>query len=643
MPVGHSAADHPPDLTGEWDEPEALVMKSAANVLLERARSIRLAAAMACAASALVACAENGTDKSVLGREAAPAAPAARVAPTAPAAPVAGTRLSSAETWTAYIRGEATPAPQIEMGDPRTIKRILEEGMKRNQVMSHLTHLTQQIGPRLTGSTKCEQANEWAASKFREWGLANVHLDKWGEVATRFDRGPSTGAVMLARPRRGGGDGGEGEQPEMEYRKVRDLSFTTLAWVHGTEGPQRGHVVRMPESPEEFESIKDKLKGAWVMRKAVMTPGRTDMRGVGSSMSDRVLALHAERRGTPTADMGVREQDTDGFDRLREELRPYLNAGILGFVSSSRDDRVWTTSVRRWRETSAEDAPRELEVSIALPDYDYINSRMADGEEVHLEFDLQHSLTTGPFPVYNTVADIVGTEKPDEYVIISGHLDSWNGPGSQGCTDNGTGSSVTLEAARILMAAGAKPKRTIRFILWTGEEQGLLGARSYVERYADKLGKVSAMFVDDGGTNSQGGLACTDAMVEMLAAATAPVNDKFIDTADGKPLRVNIRPTGERMQQSGGSDHAAFVAKGVPGFFWDEVGRAEYGRGWHTQFDTLELAIPEYLMQASTCSAVTAYNLACAPDLLPRWNVEAQGDDGERRPRRNREAESSNN
>jgi carboxypeptidase Q len=207
---------------------------------------------------------------------------------------------------------------------------------------------------------------------------------------------------------------------------------------------------------------------------------------------------------------------------------------------------------------------------------------------------------------------------------VSAHLDSWNGPGSQGTTDNGTGSSVTLEAARILATVGAKPKRTIRFILWTGEEQGLLGSRAYVEQLKEKdqLKNVSACFVDDGGTNFEGGLNCFNSQVELLGAATAPINGVFWSSTDNRYLDVNIKPVDGgrlgRVAGGGGSDHQSFIAAGVPGFFWDEIGRADYPYGWHTQHDKLDLAIPEYLMQSSTCAAVTAYNLACAPTLLPR-------------------------
>ncbi|CAN0578328.1 unnamed protein product, partial [Laminaria digitata] len=212
-----------------------------------------------------------------------------------------------------------------------------------------------------------------------------------------------------------------------------------------------------------------------------------------------------------------------------------------------------------------------------------------------------------------------GTEFPDEVIVISGHMDSWNGPGSMGTTDNGTGTSVTIEAARILATVGAKPKRTIRFALWGGEEQGLLGSKGYIESLSEEeRARISAAFVDDGGTNHQGGIPAADFMVEYLAAATAPVNGVFYSETDGKYLDVNIRPTGTKIETHGGSDHAAFNAVGVPGFFWDEVGRAVYGYGWHTQNDNLDLAIEEYLVQSATNTAITAYNLANAPGLLPR-------------------------
>ncbi len=194
---------------------------------------------------------------------------------------------------------------------------------------------------------------------------------------------------------------------------------------------------------------------------------------------------------------------------------------------------------------------------------------------------------------------------------------------SQGTQDNGTGSSVTLEAARILMAAGVKPRRTIRFCLWSGEEQGLLGSRGYVESLSEEeLSKISACFVDDGGTYYQGGLFCVAEMEPMLTAATRPVHDAFPNL----PIDIVVR---DKMPRGGSSDHASFNGKGVPGFFWTEKNRPDlegmgYRFSWHTQYDTLEYAIEEYLIQSATCSAVTAYSLAMADTLLPRYVPEPE-------------------
>jgi Zn-dependent M28 family amino/carboxypeptidase len=170
---------------------------------------------------------------------------------------------------------------------------------------------------------------------------------------------------------------------------------------------------------------------------------------------------------------------------------------------------------------------------------------------------------------------------------------------------------VALEAARLLMKVGAKPKRTIRFIMWTGEEQGLHGSRRYVEMHRDSLDKISAVLVDDGGTNYSGGLVCIESMQPMLAQAISGLNEAFPDL----PITIRVVPT---MPRGGGSDHAPFNQAGVPGFFWTETGVANYTYIHHTQHDSLPAAIERYLVQSSVAAAVTAYNLACADTLLPR-------------------------
>lgn len=460
----------------------------------------------------------------------------------------------------------ASTVELVADGSESAVALIVDEGKNRNQVMEHLTYLTQEIGPRLTGSSRARRANEWTRDQFRSWGLRRARIEKWGEIPIGFDRGVSYAKMV--------------EPVE------RDLEFSWRAWSPGTDGPVRGIVIKEPTTDEEFEAVADQLEGAWILRKASL--GR---RGRG--------------RRRPANAGG--DAQSDMLDRLRE-------AGIAGLVTTSGrgGELVHTGGARGWRDLDYDDLPTDVSVTLRRSDYDAMNSRLADGEKVVLEFDLNCQFVEGPVPCYNTIAEIPGTVWPDEVVIISGHLDSWDGPGSQGTIDNGTGSSVTLEAARILMATGAQPKRTIRFILWTGEEQGLLGSRGYVESLsAEELSKISAVFVDDGGTNYEGGLVCIESMAPMLRAAVAPLNEAFPDM----PVVIDIT---ERMPRGGGSDHASFNRVGVPGFFWKETGRSNYRYGWHTQNDRLDLAIPEYLVQSSTCAAITALYLANADTLLPR-------------------------
>jgi hypothetical protein len=634
----------------------------------------------------------------------------------------------------AIVDGQRVETPTIKMGDRATINRIIDEGRNNSQVMDILHAYTVEMGPRLTGSTRLQQAQRWARDRFAEWGLANARLEQWGTIATRFDRGPSHGKVLLMS-----------DDPESEPKQLRELDVTTLAWSRGTDGPVTGHAIVLPTTTEDYEANKGSYEGAWVMIPANFQ-GRGGVRSTGYLMRQRMDERHNLRNDIQTEEAQAEDAQTDenlaaaqaghlwegtfdyngtkipttlvlddsadeitgsmsisGFsegpienayrdedgsinflwthsmgtsnitltvegdtatgksvadsgneytieftrtvaDEISEEerieqdrkdaLAAVLAENPAGFVSASKDERVWTTSANDWRTRELKDYPVDVEVNVRQSDYDYIMTRIAEGMDIRVEFDMQNTLTQGPIPDYNVIAEIPGTLYPDEVVIISAHIDSWDGPGSMGTTDNGTGSAVMTEAARILSAVGAKPKRTIRVCLWSGEEQGLLGAREYVKNLTEEeRAKISAAFVDDGGTNYQGGIPAADFMVDYLAAATAPTNGVFRSSIDkGNQLRdddpdndalagylnVNIRPTGAQINTHGGSDHAAFNAVGIPGFFWDESGRGDYGYTWHTQNDTFDEAIEEYLIQSATNMAITAYNLANAPGLLPR-------------------------
>ena len=430
------------------------------------------------------------------------------------------------------------------------------------QILREMTN----IGPRLTSSSNLEKAQAWAMAKFKSWGLQNVHLEKWGEYPVGFDRGKCSGG--------------------MTGPFVRDFEFTTPCWTPGTKGRKEGPAVAAPTTMEEFNQNKDKYRGAWIVYKT------------------------APPRGPRPPRQGEAPPELTDAQKLTQALRDGISAsGALGIVYPSNNDLVITSG--NWQGLSMDKLPTQVQVLVRKSDMDEVQKAMAAGRAVTLAFDINQSFRKGPISNYNVVADIPGTENPDEIVIVSGHFDSWDGPGSQGALDNGTGSSTTLEAARILATIKARPKRTIRFILWSGEEQGLFGSRGYVRDHAAEMPKISAVLVDDGGTNYQGGYVGIESQRVMMEAAFAATVAAFPDL----PMKFTAR---DRMPQGGGSDHASFNSVGVPGFFTEETGRSNYTLVHHTQHDKYEMAIPEYLVQSATNHAIVSFSLACAETMLPR-------------------------
>lgn len=448
-------------------------------------------------------------------------------------------------------------------GDPSMIEKIVKEGRDKSKTYTILNELCDTFGPRLTGSPQLYKAQEWAVKKFKSYGLTNVHMEQWGEVPVGFYRG-SRQVVKMTKPWKS------------------DFVFTTPAWTPGTKGKIKITPILQPQTMEEFEAVKDKLPGSWM----VMTRS-AGLRGPSGNASEVEKAM--------------------------------ADIKLAGRIYGAPDERVHTGG--RFTGLTMETLPEAADVRIRKSDYTTLVTALKAKRDTELELDIENHFVKGPVPQYNVIAELKGSEKPDEIVIICGHFDSWDGPGSKGANDNGTGSSVTIEAARILTQAGAKPKRTIRFILWSGEEQGLLGSRAYVEKHKDEMPKISAVFNDDGGTNYQGGYICIENMKDMLETAVAPSRTAFPEL----PIEIRVQ---KEFAVSGSSDHAPFAWAGVPGFFTIEAGKADYGFVWHTQNDRPENSISEYLTQSSTNAALVAFNIAAADQLMPRVPARSTGTQG---------------
>lgn len=452
-------------------------------------------------------------------------------------------------------RAQLAEAPQPVL-DEDIVTAIQKEGLENSKVMEHLDYLTNTIGHRLTGSDNFRDACEWARGQFESWGL-DARLDPWATWPVVWNRGQWHGRVV-------------------EPIKM-DLQVATQAWTAGTKGRVRAPLLAEPTSDEEFEAVKDRIAGAWVLRR-----------------SRNLLPALAE----------FVEQE-----------------GIAGWVRSSSGDAKYPNRIRVFgrQPRNADNIPTVPDVVVRRDQFQELEE-LAQGEEpVLIEFDIRNRWRVEPNVQNNVVAEIRGTEKPDEYVVVCGHLDSWHQ--ATGTTDNGTGSSTTLEAARILAAVGAKPKRSIRFMLWGGEEQGLLGSRGYVQRNRSEMDKVQIVFNHDTGTNWAQNLTVSNANLEALKRVFAPV--MAMD-----PPEETEHPTFElegrdTIGGGGGSDHASFLAARVPAFSWGLKGRVDYfGYTWHSQWDTYDVAVPEYQRHTATVIALAALGCANLEEKLSNEGVQ---------------------
>jgi hypothetical protein len=507
--------------------------------------------------------------------------------------------------WVACMLGTGLAAASLSLAAEKAgakvrspeLQRIVSAAREEARVMEHLDVLCNRIGPRLTGSDNLTHACEWARARFAEFGIDNARLEPWGEFPVGFNRGPWFGRVV---------------EPES-----RGLELVTMAWSAGTRGAVRGKAVLAPTDQKTLEQAKAQgtLAGTWVL----MPPPPVGSAGGGRISGRQPDAAKAETAKTDAQKTATPQVDVAKTDRPRPDpaflrtLRKELEAAkVAGLITASSRELLLTSGLHK---ISWDTLPTLPAVTLQRKQYDEITGWLKAGKTVTLEFDIRNYFKRGPIKLYNVIADIPGTEKPDEYVIVGGHLDSWDG--ATGATDNGTGVATTLEAARILMKAGVRPKRTIRFMLWSGEEQGLLGSAAYVKAHKDLMPKTSAVLVHDGGTNYLSGIGATEAMRADFERVFTPI--KELDPA----YPFEVRKTSGLF--GGGSDHASFLSANVPGFFWSQSGKARYQRTHHTQFDTYDAAIPEYQMHSSLVVALAAYGIAELDHLLSREKLRAPG------------------
>src|SRR5712692_1901518 len=470
------------------------------------------------------------------------------------------------------------PDPVSEM-DTKILEQVKAD---EPALKADLMYLTEHIGPRLTGSAKLDQASHWTAEQFKSAGLSNVHLEDW-TIANSWTRGPSTGRLIVPTE--------------------QTLTLASAGWSPSTNGPVRGPVVGVTfEKIEDLEPYKGRLKGAIVLfgrpRKMeapefpLATPWDKSTIPLAHAVNEMPIDPAAYRQARLAAMKMFAEEKVSAVLLASEK-----EFGLLNMSVQSRDYQAAPVPVAY--------AVRE--------NYEQLWHLQEEGH-AEAEVSIEGSLNGKPVQVYNTVAEIRGTEKPDEVVIIGAHLDSWDL--GTGATDNGTGSMAVLAAARALQKVGVKPKRTIRFVLFTGEEQGLNGSRAYVKAHQNELGKISGVLVHDSGTGKvlTVGLMGNYAVRETIDHALYPL---------GRAKEIGLaEPT---LRTEGGSDHVPFDEAGVPGF-WCVQDPADYDKTHHSQADTIERVRWDDLTEGAQVLAVFAYNVAELPEMLPRKSAKKGSD-----------------
>ena len=455
-------------------------------------------------------------------------------------------------------------------------QKILAEIKENNELMANLEYLTDMIGPRLTGTAKMVQANRWTMEMFRKYGLSNAHLEPW-TIARAWSRGTARGRIVSPAE--------------------HALTLASAGWSPSTAGVVRGRVVYVKAQREaDLEAYKGRLKGAIAI---IAEPG--DLPGPYEVPRSPILSPVTLPPGPAERQPFVERQQ---FARAREAF--FKREGVAAVLrDSDKNHGLLNMGGVGGRNYDIGPVPTAY---VTAENYRLLWRLLKRGP-VEVELEITNSFSEKPVEVFNTVAEIPGSERPDEVVILGAHLDSWDL--GTGATDNGTGSMVVLEAARVLRKLDLKPKRTIRFVLFSGEEQGLNGSRAYVEAHKAELAKISGVFVHDAGTGRvlSIGLQGNYQLRETIDRIVAPLRDVGL-------LESSLR--------SGfGTDHLSFNNAGVPGFYCIQD-PAEYRKTHHSQSDTFDKVWKDDFAQGAQVLAVWAYNVAQWPELLPRRPAAAE-------------------
>lgn len=481
---------------------------------------------------------------------------------------------------TPFVATAQSPWMMPEQKLEPVVEQIVKEANQNSQLEQLAHELLDVVGPRLVGTPQMKHAHDWAVAKYADWGI-EARYEEFGEWRG-WDRGIS--------------------HIDMVYPRVKTLAGTQLAWSPTTGGKAvEGEVITLPDVTDSlaFQAWLPNVKGKYVMISMLQPTGRPDYNWEEYGTRESIEKMKRERDS-----LTEKWRDKIAATGVSSRSLPHVleEAGAAGILECYWSREFGSNKIFGARTTNIPS------LDISLEDYGVLYRLAENGHKprIKVETDSKH---LGTVPTFNTLAEIKGSEKPDEYVILSAHFDSWEG--GSGATDNGTGTITMMEVARILKKVYPNPKRTILIGHWGSEEQGLNGSRAFVLDHPEIVEKTQAVFNQDNGTgrvanlNGSGFLHAYDFMGRWMAAAPREITRDINTDYPGSP-------------SGGGSDHASFIAAGIPAFMMSSL---SWGYGtitWHTNLDTYDKLIFDDLKSNVILIATLAYKASEEPELVNR-------------------------
>ena len=486
-------------------------------------------------------------------------------------------------------------------------------GRGGSKVMDTMFHLTDQYGPRLTNSPQFRRAGDWAVSQLKEWGMSNVHLEKWSTAGGRG--GPIPSWEMT---------GYSGAMVEPTYMPI--IGYPQ-AWSGSTDGMITGEpIIAQIQTPDDLTKWHGKLKGKIVL---MVQPPELDFptTALAHRYTDEELAEIVPEifpsggagrgRGGRGGNPALANMTPEERQAFQEKQRAFFgDEGVLLTITANGRGQSGTVFASNGSPRTGDPTKNIPSIAITAENYNRIARLVQHEVPVKLAFDIKTKFDTSNTDSFNVIAEIPGTTKPNEVVMVGGHFDSWHM--GTGATDNGAGSVVAMEVMRILKSLNLKMDRTVRMALWGGEEEGLLGSQAYVkEHFADPATMKTTAEHDGfaGYFNIDNGTGKVRGIYLQGNEMVRPIFEQwFAALKDVTPGVITVRNTG-------GTDHQSFDRVGLPGFQFIQDPMDYETRTHHSNMDVYDRIQQADMEQIAVVEAAFVYNAATRAEKLPRKDL----------------------